>query len=138
MSNITKNLLKNGLEGLARLDEDYFKENVVHALAFKLDEAISDLYRECSSSILHTRKQTDDTLELKEFLNFIETFKPGKYEFKNNSHLNITESDIEAIKGLFESLNNKNRQEMIKEIFEDCGNFKNHVEFYNKIKGLMQ
>jgi len=138
MNNVTKILLKNGLNGLARQDEEYFKQNVVHALAFKLNESISELYKECSSSILYSKKNTADTEELKEFLNFINNFNPGKYEFKNNSVLNITDSDIKAVTNLFEALNTENRQKMVKEIFVDVASFKNHIEFYNQIKGLLQ
>ena len=137
MSNLNRILLKNGLMGLAGLNEDHFKTNVIHTLAFKLNSSIDEIYKNASKHLLNGYIPTPETDELKEFINFINTFKEGKYQFKNNSLLNITESDINAIKNLFETLSVKNRQKMAVEIFEDCTSFKHHVDFYNHTKGLL-
>jgi len=138
MNAVTKNLLKNGLNGLARQEDQYFKQNIIDALAFKLNESIEELYIQCSNVLLQSTKQTQNTTELQEFLNFVNNFNPGKYEFKNKSLLNITESDLGAIKNLFEALNSENRQKMVSEIFNNGDSFKQHVEFYNKIQGLLK
>ena len=137
MSTLNKTLLKNGLKGLANLEENYFKENITHALALKLNESIDNTYRECSKKLLYQYDYTKESNELKEFVEFVEAFKPGKYEFKNYSVLNITESDMEAIKNLFEALGSENRQKMVAEIFTDPANFQTHIEFYNQSKGLI-
>lgn len=138
MNNITKTLVKNGLKGLAALEEDYFKENITHALAFKLNESIDEIYKDCSAKLLYSKFVTEQSEGLTNFINFIENFKPGKYEFQNKSLLNITDSDVESIKNLFETLNPKNRQKMVNEIFTDVDTFKNHVDFYNRTKVLVK
>lgn len=138
MIDITKILLKNGINGLANLDELYFKQNITQALAFKLDTSIKESYQACSEKLLHADSETKETPELKEFVNFIENFEEGKYEFKNNTHLNITDSDLNSVKSLFEALNPKNRQKMVEEIFQGNLNFKKHVDFYNNSKGLLK
>jgi hypothetical protein len=138
MNNVTKTLLKNGIKGLAGLEENYFKQNIIHALSFKLNESISELYKECSNKLLYNNEVTTNTNELKEFIDFVNNFEPGKYQFKNNSVLNITDSEIKAIKNLFEALNTNNRQKMVAEIFTDSETFKNHVNFYNQSQGLLK
>jgi hypothetical protein len=137
MKNLNKTLLKNGLMGLAGLNEGHFKDNVTHALAFKLNDSIDQIYKKSSKRILQGYSNTPETLELKEFVDFIDNFEEGKYQFKNNSLLNITESDISAIKNLFEVLSVKNREKMVVEIFQDSAAFKHHVDFYNQSKGLL-
>jgi alcohol dehydrogenase YqhD (iron-dependent ADH family) len=138
MSITTKTLLKNGLTALAHLEEEYFKENITHALAFKLNDAIDDAYKTATETILHKTAITETSEELNKFLQFVENFESGKYQFKNNSELNIVESDVDALKNLFEALNVKNRQKMVEEIFNDSDIFKQHVEFYNQAKGLLK
>lgn len=138
MTDIIKVLLKNGIRELASLNEDYFKENITHALEFKLNSAIDDVQNTCSKKLLESKVETENTPELNEFIQFVQNFKEGKYEFKNHTHLNITDSDMSAIKGLFEALGPENRQKMIREIFESNLNFKQHVDFYNNSKGLLK
>jgi hypothetical protein len=138
MTSISKILLKNGVNGLLDKEDEYFKENICQALALKLNESMQSVLQDASSLMLVTNKQTEHTPELVEFLDFINNFKSGKYEFKNNSVINITESEIESIKNLFEALDVENRQKMIKEIFEDSQKFKNHIDFYNNSKGLLE
>jgi hypothetical protein len=138
MTSISKILLKNGVNGLLDKEDEYFKENICQALALKLNESMQSVLQDASSLMLVTNKQTEHTSELVEFLDFINNFKSGKYEFKNNSVINITESEIESIKNLFEALDVENRQKMVKEIFEDSQKFKNHIDFYNNSKGLLE
>lgn len=133
---IVKNLLTNGIKGLANLDEDYFKENITHAIAFKLNESLKETYEDTLKNLFHKSESTEPTTDIVEFVNFVENFKDGKYKFKNNSVLNINESQMQVIKELFDILSPKNREIMAKDILEDCNNFKNHIEFYNKVKGL--
>lgn len=137
MSNITKTLLKNGVNGLFEQEDEYFKQNICQALALKLNESMDECYKNSVSMVFVQNKETTNTENLKEFVEFINTFKSGKYELKNKSVINITESDITAIKNLFDSLNNKNRQFMVEQIFQDPNKFKKHIEFYANSKGLM-
>jgi hypothetical protein len=52
MNNVTKTLLKNGIAGLANRNDEYFKNNITHALAFKLNASINEAYKVCSKKIL--------------------------------------------------------------------------------------
>lgn len=136
MTEISKTLIKNGVSGLIDQEENYFKENICHALSFKLNSIMEDAYKDISSILLLRNETTPNSEKLIEFVDFINNFKPGKHTFKNNSVINITESEIRAIKNLFEQLNTKNRINMVNQIFEDAQTFKNHIDFYNKSKGL--
>ena len=138
MTSTVKNLLETGIKGLANLEEEYFKENVTHAIAFKLNESLKDAYSQTLKNLLNRNEETTPTKDIVEFIDFVENFKDGKYKFKNNSVLNINESQIQTIKELFDFLSPKNRETMAKEVLEDCNNFKNHIEFYNKVKGLIK
>lgn len=134
---ITKLLLKNGIGGLIEKDDGYFKENICQALAFKLNESLEQTQKDAASVLLLKSFVTPESKELNEFIDFVQNFKSGRYEFKNNTVLNITESEINAVKSLFESLSSKNRQIMVQEIFNDSGTFRKHIDFYNETKGLM-
>lgn len=138
MSNLIHSLLDNGIKELANLEEEYFKKNVLDALSLKLNESLKDAFIESSSKMLLNTNPTNQTAELKEFVDFIENFKPGKFIFKNNTVLNINESQIDDIKELFDLLSYKSRKIMTEEIFKDSTTFKNHIEFYNKAKGLLK
>lgn len=137
MSNITKTLLKNGVSGLVDHEDEYFKQNMCQALALKLNESMEDAYKDSVSMLFVKNTITEESNQLKEFIEFIENFQPGKFELKNKSVINITESDITAIKNLFDALDSKNRHIMINEIFEDPSKFKRNLDFYNNIKGLI-
>lgn len=138
MSTLIHSLLDNGIKELANLEEEYFKKNVLDALSLKLNESLKEVFVESSANMLVSRPNTKSTLELKQFIEFVENFKPGKFVFKNNSVLNIDESQIEDIKELFDLLSDKSRKIMTEEIFKDSTSFKNHIEFYNKAKGLLK
>jgi hypothetical protein len=138
MNNVTKILLENGLKGLANKDEEYFKQNITHAIALKLNESLKYIYDECTANLFKENKLTESTAYLTEFVSFVENFKEGKYKFKNNSTLNINESQVAILKELFDSLSPKSRKIMVESVFSDSQNFKDHIEFYNKIKGLIK
>jgi hypothetical protein len=138
MNTTIKNLLENGIKGLANLEEDYFKENITHAIAFKLNESMKEVYEDSLKNLFYREENTNPTTEILEFIDFVQNFREGKYKFKNNSVLNINESQMQSLKELFDFLSPKNRETMAKEIFEDSNNFKGHLEFYNQVKGLIK
>jgi len=138
MEPVTKILLKNGINEMIRENELYFKENITQTLAIKLNSAINEAKNSFYNQMLLPKQQkTKDTKSLKVFVSFLESFKPGKFKFKDDSVINITEADIESIKKLFENLNSKNREKMVKEIFENPTIFKQHIEFSKSTKGLL-
>lgn len=134
---ITSLLLKHGIEGLLSENEDFFKQNITQALALKLNESVASTKEAVSKHLLHKDQTTPESPELVEFLNFVESFKPGIHKFKNGSSINITDSEMEMLKNLFESLNPENRQKMVSEIMEDGTSFKNHLTFSQKVKQLI-
>jgi hypothetical protein len=137
MQNITALLLKNGIEGLMVKNENHFRQNINHALALKLNESFFEIKENVSKKLLYVEKQTANTPELKEFIEFVQNFIPGNYKFKNGSSINITESDMKLLTNLFESLNPHNRQMMVSEIFNDGSKFKQHLTFSQKVKQLL-
>ena len=71
------------------------------------------------------------------FLEFIENYdsKTNKnLKCKNGSTININENDLTKIKFLFDSLNSKNRQLMVKELLENQAGLRKTLEFYEKAK----
>lgn len=138
---ISNMMLKNGFYYLINENEDQFKKSLIDVLSFKLNESIDYLHFQFKKSLLKDNKVqiTDDTKEMKDFISFIESYDPmvsSKIKLKNDSVINITESDMEAIKGLFDSLNPKNRQQMVEQIFQDKVSLEQHIDFYKKVKVL--
>lgn len=127
--NISRTLLKNGIKEMISENEEYFKQNIEQALAVKLNDSIFAVRQEVANRLFEETQDTKPSEQLQEFVNFVETFKPGKFSFKDGSVLNITEKEKELLKNLFENLNAKNRDQMLNEIFANSLNFKQHIEF---------
>ena len=134
--NISRTLLKNGIKEMISENEEYFKQNIEQALAVKLNDSIFAVRQEVANRLFEETQDTKPSEQLEEFVNFVETFKPGKFSFKDGSVLNITEKEKELLKDLFENLNAKNRDQMLNEIFENSLNFKQHIEFAQQIRKL--
>jgi hypothetical protein len=137
MSNITTLLLKHGIEGLLSKNEDFFKQNITQALAMKLNESVGETKKAVAKTLLYRQENTKPSENLVEFINFVNKFKPGNYTFKNGSSINITESEMNLLKSLFESLSPENREKMISDILEDGTLFKQHITFSQKVRKLL-
>jgi hypothetical protein len=133
----TKLLLKHGVRSLLAENNNFFKQNIIQTLAIKLDKTVKESKNLVERKLFQRDTITENTEELREFLDFIDNFKGGVYNFKNGSSINITESEIQSLKQLFESLNPQNRQKMISEIFEDGIKFKEHINFSQKVTKLL-
>jgi hypothetical protein len=133
----TKLLLKHGVRSLLTENNNFFKQNIIQTLAIKLDKTVKESKNLVERKLFQRDTITENTEELREFLDFINNFKGGVYNFKNGSSINITESEIQSLKQLFESLNPQNRQKMISEIFEDGIKFKEHINFSQKVMKLL-
>ena len=133
----TKLLLKHGVKSLLAENNNFFKQNIIQTLAIKLDKTVKDSKNLVERKLFSRVTNTENTKELKEFIDFINDFKGGFYNFKNGSSINITESEFHSLKQLFESLNPQNRQKMISEIFEDGIKFKEHINFSQKVTKLL-
>lgn len=137
MQNVVNILLKHGLENLILENEEFFKQNITKALALKLHESFQEIKSDISKNLLLKNIETESSESLTEFVSFIQNFKPGNYKFKNESIINISESDIHLLKNLFECLNTKNREQMVLEILKDGNAFKQHIKFSQKVKNLL-
>ena len=136
MNNISRKLLKNGIQALLEQKETYFKKNVIKSLSIKLNDAITDVLTETNKNLLHSSKSLKNSKELQTFLTILE--KKEKIILKDNSIINITENEAYALKELFEHLNTKNRQKMIETVFDSSNNYNQHIEFYNNAKGMFR
>lgn len=136
MNDISYKLIKNGLQALTEQEEGYFKKNIVQSLSIKLNRAIKDVYSETKKNLMIKEDFSKSTKELNAFLKIID--KQEKIQLKNNSIINITENDANALKELFEHLNSQNRQKMVENVFDSVSSFRQHIEFYNKAKGLFK
>jgi hypothetical protein len=137
MENVTKILLKNGINGMIREDEDYFKDNIIHSLSLKLNAAINEASVSLKERLLFSEKITPYRSGIPVLVTFMEHFKPGKYKFEDDTVININESDVKNIKKLFEQLNPNNRLKMAKDIFKNSTSFKQHIEFSKSAKGIL-
>jgi len=136
MNNISRKLLKNGIQALLEQKETYFKKNVIKSLSIKLNDAISDVLTETNKNLLYSSKSLKNSKELQTFLTILE--KKEKIILKDNSIINITENEACALKELFEHLNTENRQKMIETVFDSSNNYNQHIDFYNNAKGMFR
>lgn len=140
MKNFQTSILKNGIEQLIYENEEVFKKSLINVLSFKLNENINFLAAETNKGILRKKfKETKATDDVKYFINFLENYNPKvntKLKLKNDSVINITESQIKEIKCLFDSLSPENREIMAETIFESVSSLEQHLDFYNKTKVL--
>jgi len=136
MNNISRKLLKNGIQALLEQKETYFKKNIIKSLSIKLNDAITDVLTETNKNLLHSSKSLKNSKELQTFLTILE--KKEKIILKDNSIINITENEAYALKELFEHLNTENRQKMIETVFDSSNNYNQHIEFYNNAKGMFR
>lgn len=133
----TRVLIKNGIESILFENDENFKNNIINSLAMKLNYSMQDVRASVQKDILKSVKLTENTKEIQHFLSFCECFKPGKYSFQDGSVINITEEDMQNIKGLFEYLNPDSRQQMASKLFQNANLFESHLNFASKIKELL-
>jgi hypothetical protein len=136
MNDISYKLIKNGLQALAEEEETYFKKNIVQSLSIKLNNAIKDVYTESKKGLMLKEEKTKNTKELQTFLKILDNRE--KIRLKNDSIININENDVSALKELFEHLNAENRQKMVESVFNSAASLRQHIEFYQKAKGLFK
>jgi hypothetical protein len=132
-----KLLLKSGIENIIFKNDESFKQSIIKVLSTKLNESIKETELLVSKALLYRESVTPENITLNEFVDFVTNFKPGNYKFQNGSNINITDSDILHIKNLFESLNVKNREHLVSELFTDGVTFKQHLTFSQKVRNLL-
>jgi hypothetical protein len=136
-----KNLIQRGINELIEENDDLFKQNLMYALAFKLNESIEYAKIDIQNKLLQVPQQnTEITEEIQILLNFLEGYSQSptdKILLKDNSVININEEDIKSVKMLFENLSPKNRQIMAESIFDNNESFKQHINFYKNSEALI-
>lgn len=136
MENISSKLIKNGITALAEDEDVYFKKNILQSLSIKINNAINEVLFETRKNLFHQQQSIKPSPELETFLSLVES--PAKIQLKDDNIINITETEIKALKGLFENLSTENKEKMINSVFNDYPSFKQHIEFYQKSKGLFR
>lgn len=136
-----KHLIKKGVEELIEDNQEFFKQNLIYALSMKMNESVEATRTDIQNKIFKPAfKETELTEDVKNFINFLNGYKNEKTDkilLKNNSVININESEIKALQMLFEGLNPKNRQKMAETIFNDQETFKQHINFYKDTESLI-
>ena len=136
MTDISHKLIKNGINALLEDNEPYFKKNLVQSLSIKLNNALSDVIDESHKNLFYKQEVNESTKELKVFLNIMES--PGKIQLKDGSIINITEFEVKALKELFDNLGKKSKKLMTENVFNSSNSLKQHLDFYQKSKGLFK
>ena len=107
MKNMNNIILKNGFMSLIFEDESAFKKSLINSLSLKLNEAIKKTQNTMNGNLLSKNYGTIDASDdLKYFVEFIENYDSkikNKFKFKNQSIINITESEVSALKNLFDA-----------------------------------
>lgn len=140
MTDVSNIILKSGINSLIYESDESFKKSLINSLSFKLNEAVKEIQKNFSSKIFTSKDETIVNEDISLFLNFVENYnsKTNKsLKFKNGSTINITENDLTKIKVLFNSLNSKNRQTMVKKLLESQAGLKRTLEFYEKSKKVI-
>jgi hypothetical protein len=136
MTDISHKLIKNGINALLEDNEPYFKKNLVQSLSIKLNNALSDVIDESYKNLFYTQEVNKSTKDLKVFLEVLES--PGKIQLKDGSIINITEFEVKALKELFDNLGKKSKKLMTENVFNSSNSLKQHLDFYQKSKGLFK
>lgn len=137
MKNISTLILKNGIQTLIEDDDASFKKSLSDCLSLKLNTAIQEVETDFKFKIFEDIEETGNNENLKYFLNFVENYDSkvnNKLKLKNQSYINITESELECLVNLFDNLSIKNRQLMLEEILESPNKLRSNIEFYQKTK----
>lgn len=131
-------LIENLMEG----EEDLF----VSGLEQELDTRKQDLCKNLSIKIFENLtnyasskviEENKDIQKLITLLNESQRNKKVKIEFKNASIINISESEIQPLRLLFDQLNDKNKKHLAENIFATPSFFKETLKFAKTIKGLL-
>jgi hypothetical protein len=109
---------------------------LVQSLSIKLNNALSDVIDESHKNLFYKQEVNESTKELKVFLNIMES--PGKIQLKDGSIINITEFEVKALKELFDNLGKKSKKLMTENVFNSSNSLKQHLDFYQKSKGLFK
>ena len=104
-------------------------------------KSIKDIEKEFKSKMMLNIEQNVSSNQIKEFVEFVENYDPklkNKLKLKNETLINISESDFNSLKKMFDTLNNKNREIFVGEITESPAKLKSNLEFYKKAQRILK
>lgn len=138
MKSLTSIILANGIKSLMQENDLAFKKSLVNSLSLKLNESIKEVKTSFSNNILKEKNCPKESDNLKYFAEFVENYDSStnsKLKLKNNTMININESEFKALKELFDALNLRNRSVFVETILESPQKLKQNLNFYREIKG---
>jgi len=134
-------ILESGINDLIKENDSAFKKSLINSLSLKLNEAIKEVENEFKSKMLMSSDRYSLSDEIKEFVEFVENYDPklkNKLKLKNGTFINISETDFNDLKEMFDTLNNKNREIFVKEITESPTKLKSNLDFYKKAQRVLK
>lgn len=141
MKNPSTLILESGIKDLIKENDLAFKRSLINSLSLKLNESIKDIEKEFKSKMMLNIEQNVSSNQIKEFVEFVEDYDPklkNKLKLKNGTFINISESDFNSLKKMFDTLNNKNREIFVGEITESPAKLKSNLEFYKKAQRILK
>ena len=141
MKNPSTLILESGIKDLIKENDLAFKRSLINSLSLKLNESIKDIEKEFKSKMMLNIEQNVSSNQIKEFVEFVENYDPklkNKLKLKNKTLINISESDFNSLKKMFDTLNNKNREIFVGEITESPAKLKSNLEFYKKAQRILK
>lgn len=139
MNQITNLILKNGIKSLIFESEIAFKKSLLNSLSIKLNNAIFEVENSFKEKMFESKFYTELDEDMKYFIEFVENYDSkinNKLKLKNNTTINIKDTEMKDLKEFFNSLNPSNRKVLVKSILENSGELKNNLNFYQMAKGL--
>jgi len=134
-------ILESGINDLIKENDSAFKKSLINSLSLKLNKAIKEVENEFKSKMLMSSDRYSLSDEIKEFVEFVENYDPklkNKLKLKNGTLINISETDFDNLKEMFDTLNNKNRKIFVKEITESPAKLKSNLDFYKKAQRVLK
>lgn len=141
MKNPSTLILESGIKDLIKENDLAFKRSLINSLSLKLNESIKDIEKEFKSKMMLNIEQNVSSNQIKEFVEFVENYDSklkNKLKLKNGTLINISESDFNSLKKMFDTLNNKNREIFVGEITESPAKLKSNLEFYKKAQRILK
>ena len=130
------------VEDLFEGNDDFFKQGLLNELNIRKQDLSKQLFSVIFNEykfVSESNNFSEDS-NIKKFINICEQMgktKFAKIEFKNASIINISESDLNVLKLLFDNLNDRNKVLFAKNLFEEPTYYKQTLEFAKRTKGLI-
>ena len=137
MKNIENSILRNGIKTLIEEDDTSFKKSLVRCLSLKLNTAIKEVQKDFAEKLFEENQPMESIPEVEYFVSFVENYDPktnNRLKLKNQSYINITESELKILTSLFDSLSTKNKKTMVMEILSSPSKIRKNIEFYKKAR----